>query len=58
MPTKIREELITCTIDGKQVQVPEGTMALEAARMNGIDVPNFCYEPSLRPLGFLPDVYG
>jgi formate dehydrogenase alpha subunit len=50
MPTKIKK-IITCTIDGKQVQVPEGTMALEAARMNGIDVPNFCYEPTLRPWG-------
>ncbi|MGN6758982.1 MAG: molybdopterin-dependent oxidoreductase [Thermomicrobiales bacterium] len=50
MPTKAKK-MITCTIDGKQVQVPEGTLALEAARMNGIDVPNFCYEPTLRPWG-------
>ena len=45
------KKLITCTIDGKQITVPDGTLVIEAARMNGIDVPNFCYEPSLRPWG-------
>lgn len=43
--------LVTCTIDGKQISVPEGTLVIEAARLHGIDVPNFCYEPSLRPWG-------
>lgn len=42
---------ITCTINGKQLSVPDGTLVIEAARMHGIDVPNFCYEPSLRPWG-------
>ncbi len=51
MPTKAPKPLITCTINGKQVQVPEGTLVIEAARMHGFDVPNFCYEPSLRPWG-------
>ncbi|MFN8516123.1 MAG: molybdopterin-dependent oxidoreductase, partial [Thermomicrobiales bacterium] len=51
MPTKAPNKLITCTINGKQVQVPEGTLAIEAARMHGFDIPNFCYEPSLRPWG-------
>jgi formate dehydrogenase (NADP+) alpha subunit len=51
MPTKAPKKLITCTINGKQVQVPEGTLAIEAARMHGFDIPNFCYEPSLRPWG-------
>lgn len=43
--------LVSCTIDGKQISVPEGTLVIEAARMHGIDVPNFCYEPTLRPWG-------
>lgn len=51
MPTKAPKPLITCTINGKQVQVPEGTLVIEAARMHGFDVPNFCYEPNLRPWG-------
>jgi NADH dehydrogenase/NADH:ubiquinone oxidoreductase subunit G len=51
MPTKAPNKLITATINGKQVQVPEGTLVIEAARLNGFDVPNFCYEPSLRPWG-------
>ena len=51
MPTKVPNKLITATVNGKQIQVPEGTLAIEAARLNGFDVPNFCYEPSLRPWG-------
>ena len=51
MPTKAPNKLITATINGKQVQVPEGTLAIEAARLHGFDIPNFCYEPSLRPWG-------
>src|SRR5690242_4092247 len=50
MPTKTQKR-ITCTIDGKQVQGPEGPLALEAARMNGIGGPTFCYEPTPRPWG-------
>ena len=45
------KKLTTCTINGKPVTVPEGTLVIEAARLNGIDIPNFCYEPSLRPFG-------
>ncbi len=50
MATKTKK-LVTCTINGKQVTVPDGTLVIEAARVNGIDIPNFCYEPSLRPFG-------
>ena len=50
MPTTTAK-LVTCTMNGKQITVPDGTLVIEAARMNGIDIPNFCYEPSLRPWG-------
>ncbi|HEX5503359.1 MAG TPA: molybdopterin-dependent oxidoreductase [Thermomicrobiales bacterium] len=45
------QKMITAIMDGKTITVPDGTLVLEAARMNGIDVPNFCYEPTLRPWG-------
>jgi formate dehydrogenase alpha subunit len=51
MPTKAPNKTITVTVNGTQVQVPEGTLAIEAARLHGFDIPNFCYEPSLRPWG-------
>lgn len=36
-------KMITLTIDGQQVTVPEGTTILEAARQIGIDIPVICY---------------
>lgn len=41
-------DMITVTIDGKELQVPAGSTVLTAAKMAGIDVPTLCYHPSLR----------
>ena len=35
--------MVTFTIDGKQVQVPEGTTIMEAAKSAGIHIPHLCY---------------
>ncbi len=43
--------LVTVTINGQQYTVPEGMTILEACRMVGIEVPNLCYQPLLRPWG-------
>jgi NADH-quinone oxidoreductase subunit G len=40
-------ELVTVTIDERQVQVPKGTGIVEAAAAAGIEIPVFCYEPRL-----------
>ncbi len=45
------QKLVTGTINGQEVTVPAGTYILEAARMAGIEVPNLCYQPLLRPWG-------
>jgi NADH-quinone oxidoreductase subunit G len=42
-------ELVTITIDGRQVQVPKGMGLVEAAATVGIEIPVFCYEPRLGP---------
>lgn len=42
-------ELVTVTIDGRQVQVPKGMGLVEAAATAGIEIPVFCYEPRLGP---------
>lgn len=44
-------KMITVTIDGTKVQVPEGTYVWDACRMIGVEIPNFCYLPGLRAYG-------
>lgn len=46
-----REDLITLTIDGIEVSVPKGTLAIRAAEVVGIDIPRFCDHPLLDPVG-------
>ncbi len=43
--------MIELTIDGKNISVEEGTTILKAAQMNGIHIPNLCYDKRLRPYG-------
>ncbi|MBI4512730.1 MAG: formate dehydrogenase subunit alpha [Gemmatimonadetes bacterium] len=43
--------LVTCSIDGRPVTVPEGTTIWEAARQLGIEIPVLCHDPRLRPVG-------
>lgn len=43
--------MVSLTINGKKVVVPEDTTILEAARQNGIHIPTLCYHPRLRPMG-------
>ena len=42
---------ISLTIDGIQVEVPEGTLVVDAAKKVGIDIPVFCYHPKMEPVG-------
>lgn len=44
-------EMVTITIDGRQVQVPKTATVLEAARSCGVKIPSLCYHPELRPEG-------
>jgi NADH-quinone oxidoreductase subunit G len=44
-------EMVTLTIDGKQVQVPKGTNLIEAAKTAGVEVPHYCYHPHLSIAG-------
>ena len=36
---------VSFTIDGKTVTAPAGTLVIEAAKQQGIEVPSFCYYP-------------
>lgn len=43
--------MVNLTINGKQVQAPQGSTILEAARGAGVHIPTLCYHPELRPEG-------
>ncbi len=43
--------MIQITIDGKPVEVPEGTTLLEAARKVGAEIPTLCHHKALTPDG-------
>jgi NADH-quinone oxidoreductase subunit G len=45
-------ELVTVTVDGRELQVPKGQGMIETALEAGIEIPVFCYEPRLgAPVG-------
>ncbi|MGH8775393.1 MAG: NADH-quinone oxidoreductase subunit G [Jiangellaceae bacterium] len=44
-------KLVTLTIDGFEVSVPEGTLLIRAAEVLGIQIPRFCDHPLLDPVG-------
>ncbi len=49
MPSGGGGNLVTLSIDGREVRVAEGTGLVEAAASAGIEIPVFCYEPRLGP---------
>ncbi len=45
------QQMVTGIINGLEVTAPVGTTILEASRAAGIEIPNLCYQPLLRPWG-------
>jgi NADH-quinone oxidoreductase chain G len=43
-------DLVTLTIDDRQVEVPKGTLVVDAAAKLGIEIPIFCSHPKLDPV--------
>jgi NADH-quinone oxidoreductase subunit G len=50
-------ELVTLTIDGKEITVPRGTLVIRAAEQLGIEIPRFCDHPFLDPVGACRQCY-
>jgi NADH-quinone oxidoreductase chain G len=44
-------DTVKLTIDGQELEAPKGTLLVEAAKLIGIEVPVFCYESRLKPVG-------
>src|SRR6478752_7646908 len=45
--TTTEQKLVTLKINDRDVQVPPGTLVIEATRRIGTEVPSFCYYPGL-----------
>ena len=46
------QNIITFTIDGREVRAPENAMLVDAAKHGDVEIPVFCYEPKLgQPVG-------
>jgi len=44
--------LVTFSINGREVQAPEGVMLVDGAKYGDVEIPVFCYEPKLgQPVG-------
>jgi NADH-quinone oxidoreductase subunit G len=44
-------ELVTFTLDGRQVSAPRGEMLIAAAERAGTFIPRFCYHPRMKSVG-------
>ncbi len=44
-------KMINLTIDGREAQAPEGANLIEAARINGVHIPNLCYLKGMKGVG-------
>jgi NADH-quinone oxidoreductase subunit G len=53
----VSADLVTLTIDGKEVTVPKGTLIIRAAEQVGVQIPRFCDHPYLEPAGACRQCY-
>ncbi|OZI71192.1 formate dehydrogenase subunit alpha [Bordetella genomosp. 12] len=50
-PARVSERLVSLTIDGQTIRVPEGTSVMRAAAEAGINIPKLCATDSLEAFG-------
>mgnify|MGYP001010178212 CR=1 FL=1 len=51
IPAEPDVPMVSLTIDGVDVSVPEGTLVIRAAEQIGVQIPRFCDHPLLDPVG-------
>jgi NADH-quinone oxidoreductase subunit G len=44
-------QLVTITVDGREMQVKPGELLIKAAQDNGTYIPRFCWHPRMNPVG-------
>ena len=57
MSAQSSAQMVTLTIDGKEVTVPKGTLIIRAAEQLGVEIPRFCEHPYLSPAGACRQCY-
>ena len=50
-PASGSSDLVTCTIDGREVTVPAGTSVMRAAADQGTSIPKLCATDNLKSFG-------
>lgn len=45
------EQLVTITVDGREMQAKPGDLLIKAAQDNGVYIPRFCWHPRMNPVG-------
>lgn len=50
-PASLSETLVTMSVDGRDITVPEGTSVLRAAALAGINIPKLCASDNLEAFG-------
>jgi NADH-quinone oxidoreductase subunit G len=53
----VSTDLVSLTVDGKEVTVPKGTLIIRAAEMLGVEIPRFCDHPLLEPVAACRQCY-
>ena len=51
IPVAPGPEVVTVTIDGKEVQVPRGDLLIQVAQDHGTYIPRFCWHERMKPVG-------
>ena len=44
-------EMVTITLDGREIEVVGGELLIKVAEDNGTHIPRFCWHPRMRPVG-------
>ena len=51
IPVAGDQDVVTVTIDGKEVQAPRGELLIKVAQEHGTYIPRFCYHERMKPVG-------
>src|SRR4051812_1913380 len=51
IPVAPGEDVVSITIDGKQVQAPRGELLIRVAQQHGTYIPRFCWHERMKPVG-------
>ena len=51
LPVAPGPDVVTITIDGKEVQAPRGELLIKVAQQHGSYIPRFCWHERMKPVG-------